>query len=208
MTRHRPSLGLMWRFTILAPPPSMTRGMACRSKPDSMTAGEQPLGIQPALFVHDAAHLVRQAAGLARQHLLDLGIGERKSGFLTDSFPDLVNAADHSQFQTVCRFRCRQGVVDPHQIHRPAADVHEQQRRFVGQQIRRAIRAAKPWENSCTSAMVMLYSTPSSRTGPAGKDEADSCGTSAYPGHSWSAADLPRFEWHSVGGPWLRISWR
>ncbi len=98
--------------------------------------GEQPLGIQPALFVHDAAHLIRQAAGLPRQHLLDLRVGERKTGFLADPLADLVDAADHPQLQTVCRFRYRQGVVDPHQIHRPAADVHEQQRRFVGQQVR------------------------------------------------------------------------
>lgn len=39
--------------------------------------GEQPLGIQPPLFVHDAAHLVRKAAGLACQDLLDLSIGKR-----------------------------------------------------------------------------------------------------------------------------------
>ena len=43
----------------------------------------------------------------------------------------------------MCRFRCRQGVVDPHQIHRPAADVHEQQRRFVGQQIRLSHQGGK-----------------------------------------------------------------
>ena len=77
-----------------------------------------------------------QTAGLARQHLFDLSVGKRKSGFLADPLPDLIDAADHPQFQTVRRFRYRQGVVDPHQIHRPAADVHEQQRRFVGQQIR------------------------------------------------------------------------
>lgn len=88
--------------------------------------GEQTLGIQPALFVHDAAHLVRQAAGLACQDLLDLGIGKRKSGFLPDPLPDFIDAPDHPKFQAVCRFRYRQGVVDPHQIHRPAADVHEQ----------------------------------------------------------------------------------
>ena len=99
--------------------------------------GEQTLGIQPALFVHDAAHLVRQAAGLACQYLLDLSIGKRKTGFLPDPLPDLIDAADHSQFQAVRRFRYRQGVVDPHQIHRPAADVHEQQRRFVGPSSRR-----------------------------------------------------------------------
>lgn len=41
---------------------------------------------------------------------------------------------------------------------------------------------------------ILPIPPPRSRTGPAGKDEADSCGTSAYPGHSWSAADPPRFE--------------
>ena len=41
------------------------------------------------------------------------------------------------------RFRYRQGVVDPHQIHRPAADVHEQQRRFVGQQVRLSHQGGK-----------------------------------------------------------------
>ena len=105
--------------------------------------GEQPLGIQPPLFVHDAAHLVSQAAGLARQHLFDLGISKRKTCFLTDTFPDLVDATNHPKFQAVRRFCYRQGVVDPHQIHRPAANVHEQQRRFVGQQVRLSHQGGK-----------------------------------------------------------------
>ena len=105
--------------------------------------GEQPLGIQPPLFVHDAAHLVSQAAGLARQHLFDLGISKRKPCFLTDTFPDLVDATNHPKFQAVRRFCYRQGVVDPHQIHRPAANVHEQQRRFVGQQVRLSHQGGK-----------------------------------------------------------------
>ena len=70
-------------------------------------------------------------AGLTCQHIFDLGIREGQTGFPAHLLPDVIHAADHAELQAVCRVGHRDGVVDAHEVHCPAAQVHEEHRGFV-----------------------------------------------------------------------------
>ena len=60
-----------------------------------------------------------------------MGIREGQPGFAPHLFPNVIHAADHAEFQTVGGVSRRDGVVDAHKVHRPAAEIHEEHGRFV-----------------------------------------------------------------------------
>ena len=74
----------------------------------------------------DAAGVLVHAAGLSRQHSLHLGVGNGQPHIPADLFFHLIDAADHPQLQAPAGGGVGNIVVQPHEIHRPAADVHEQ----------------------------------------------------------------------------------
>ena len=74
---------------------------------------------------------IADRAGLPCQHILDLGIREGQPGFAAHLFSDVIYAADHAELQAVRSVSRRDGVVDAHEVHRPAAQVHEEHGRFV-----------------------------------------------------------------------------
>ena len=78
------------------------------------------------LFVHNVAHRIADRAGLTRQHIFDLGIREGQPGFAPHLLPDVIYAADHAEFQAVRSVSRRDGVVDAHEVHCPAAQIHEE----------------------------------------------------------------------------------
>ena len=84
----------------------------------------------------DAAGVLVHAAGLSRQHSLHLGVGNGQPHIPANLFFHLVDAADHPQFQAPAGGGVGNIVVQPHQVHRPAADVHEQDRGFVLEEFR------------------------------------------------------------------------
>ena len=92
------------------------------------------LGIFATLSVHNVTHGFADRAGLARQHILDLGIREGQPGFPAHLLPDVINAANHAQFQAVGRIGHRDGVVDAHEVHCPTSEIHEEHGRLVLQQ--------------------------------------------------------------------------
>ena len=92
---------------------------------------QQMFGVLTTLPVHDVAHCLADRAGLTRQHIFDLGIREGQSGFPAHLFTDVIHAADHTEFQTVRSVSRRDGVVDAHEVHRPAAEIHKEHGRFV-----------------------------------------------------------------------------
>ena len=77
---------------------------------------------------------IADRAGLTCQHILDLGVCQRQAGFPAHLLPNIIHAADHAEFQTVRSVSRRDGVVDAHEVHCPAAQVHEEHGRFVLQQ--------------------------------------------------------------------------
>ena len=78
------------------------------------------------LFVHNVAHRIADRAGLTRQHIFDLGIREGQPGFAPHLFPNVIHAADHAELQAVRSVSRRDGVVDAHKVHCPAAQIHEE----------------------------------------------------------------------------------
>ena len=84
----------------------------------------------------DAAGVLVHAAGLSSQHSLHLGVGNGQPHIPANLFFYLVDAADHPQFQAPAGGGVGNIVVQPHQVHRPAADVHEQDRGFVLEEFR------------------------------------------------------------------------
>jgi len=83
------------------------------------------------LFVHNVTHRIADRAGLTCQHIFDLGIREGQPGFAPHLLPDVIHAADHAELQAVRSVSRRDGVVDAHEVHCPAAQVHEEHGRFV-----------------------------------------------------------------------------
>ena len=125
------SLGLRWRLTTDAPPPNSTAGMACRSKPASIVAESRcSVYLRPCLFTMSRTTSLTMQ-GLTSQHIFDLGIREGQPGFAPHLLPNIIHAADHAEFQTVRSVSRRDGVVDAHEVHCPAAQVHEEHGRFV-----------------------------------------------------------------------------
>ena len=78
------------------------------------------------LPVHNVAHRIADRAGVTRQHIFDLGIREGQPGFTPHLLPDVIYTADHAEFQTVRSVSRRDGVVDAHKVHCPAAQIHEE----------------------------------------------------------------------------------
>ena len=65
-------------------------------------------------------------AGLTCQHIFDLRIRERQPCFPAHLLSDIIYAADHAEFQAVRSVSRRDGVVDAHKVHCPAAQIHEE----------------------------------------------------------------------------------
>ena len=65
-------------------------------------------------------------AGVTCQHIFDLGIREGQPGFAPHLLPDVIYAADHAELQAVRSVSRRDGVVDAHKVHCPAAQIHEE----------------------------------------------------------------------------------
>ena len=76
-------------------------------------------------------HRLADRAGLTCQHIFDLGICEGQPGFAPHLLPNVIHAANHAEFKAVCRIGHGDSVVDAHEVHRPAAQVHEEHGRFV-----------------------------------------------------------------------------
>ena len=87
---------------------------------------EQMLCVLAPLSVHNVAHRIADRAGLTCQHIFDLGICQGQPGFAPHLFPNVIHAANHAEFQTVRSVSRRDGVVDAHEVHRPAAKIHEE----------------------------------------------------------------------------------
>ena len=51
-------------------------------------------------------------------------------------FADLIHAADHAELETAAGGRIRNTFVEPHEIHCPSSDIHEQHGRLIPQQLR------------------------------------------------------------------------
>ena len=111
------------------------RGQGAQVKSRFGHQREQPFGVGAALLPHDLTHRIAQGARPARQHLLNLRVGQGKPCFAPHLLTHSIDAADHAEFQAVRGLRHGAGVVDPHEIHRPSADVHEQQGRLIQQQV-------------------------------------------------------------------------
>ena len=99
-------------------------------------SGEQPLGVETTLIADQVAHSLLQTARAARQHLLDLGVSQGQAGVLAYPLPHLVDTADHAEFKAVAGADDWPTVVNAHQVHRPPADVEQQQGGLVRQQVR------------------------------------------------------------------------
>ena len=72
-------------------------------------------------------------AGAAPQGAFDLSGRHGQPEQPAHLFADLVNAADHAQFQAPAGSSVGDAVVQPHQIHRPTADVRHDDGRLVQQ---------------------------------------------------------------------------
>ncbi len=100
-------------------------------KPRFHGCREKPFGVEAALFLDDASGVLVHAAGLSRQHSFHLRVGNGQSYIPADLFFRFVNAADHAKLQAAAGGSVRDAVVQPHEVHRPAADIHEQNRRLI-----------------------------------------------------------------------------
>ena len=74
---------------------------------------------------------IADRAGLTCQHIFDLGIREGQPGFAAHLFSDVIHTTNHAEFKAVCRIGHRDGVVDAHEVHSPAAQIHEEHGWFV-----------------------------------------------------------------------------
>ena len=68
--------------------------------------------------------------------MLCLGVGEGQPGIPPHLFADLIHAADHAELETAAGGRIRNTFVEPHEIHCPSSDIHEQHGRLIPQQLR------------------------------------------------------------------------
>ena len=100
-------------------------------KPRFHGCREKPFGVEAALFLDDASGVLVHAAGLSRQHSFHLRVGNGQSYIPADLFFRFVNATDHAKLQAAAGGSVGDAVVQPHEIHRPAADIHEQNRRLI-----------------------------------------------------------------------------
>ena len=79
----------------------------------------------------DASGVLVHAAGFSGQHALHLGVGNGQPHIPADLFFRFIDAPDHAKFQTPAGRSVGDAIVQPHEIHRPAADVHEKDRRLI-----------------------------------------------------------------------------
>ena len=87
---------------------------------------EQLFCVLAPLPVHNVAHRIADRAGLTCQHIFDLGIRKGQPGFAPHLLPNVIHTANHAEFQTVSCVSRRNGVVDAHKVHCPAAQIHEE----------------------------------------------------------------------------------
>ena len=100
-------------------------------KPRFHGCREKPFGVEASLLLNDIPGVLVHAAGLSGQHTLYLSVGHRQPGIPAHLFFRFVDAADHPQFQDAAGGSVGNAVVQPHQVHCPAADVHKQYGRLV-----------------------------------------------------------------------------
>ena len=72
-------------------------------------------------------------AGTAPQGAFDLSGRHGQPEQPAHLFADLINAADHAKFQAPAGSGVGDAVIQPHQIHRPAANVRHNDGRLVQQ---------------------------------------------------------------------------
>ena len=87
----------------------------------------------------DIPGVLIHTAGLSSQNTLHLGVGYRQPGIPADLFFRFINAANHAKLQAAAGGSVGDAVVQPHEIHRPAADIHEQNRRLILDEFRVAL---------------------------------------------------------------------
>ena len=92
--------------------------------------------IEAALLPNDSLGRFLQAAGFPSQNPFNLRIGNGQAQAPPDLLLCFVNTADHAQLQAAAGRGVWHAVVQTHQIHRPAADVHKQDGRFVPDELR------------------------------------------------------------------------
>ena len=93
--------------------------------------GKKALRANSPLLPDDAPCILVHAAGLSGQNTLYLRVGDGQSDVPADLLFCFIHAADHAEFQTAACGCVGNAVVQPHEIHRPAADVHRKDRRLV-----------------------------------------------------------------------------
>ena len=70
-------------------------------------------------------------AGLSGQNTFHLSVGNGQSNIPANLFFCFVDAPDHAELQAAAGRSVGNTIVQPHEIHLPAADVHEKDRRLI-----------------------------------------------------------------------------
>ena len=94
---------------------------------------ENASGIKPSFALDDGFHAVVHTVRAAAQDIFNLRTGKRQIQASAHLLRDLIQTADHAQLQAAARSCVRDAVVQPHDIHGPAANVREDHGRFVQQ---------------------------------------------------------------------------
>ena len=64
------------------------------------------------------------------QHTFHLGVGNGQACLPADLFLRFIDASDHSQLQASAGGGVGDSIVQPHEVHGPASDVHKEHRGF------------------------------------------------------------------------------
>ena len=94
------------------------------------------LCILPPLPLDHTAGFFIHAAGLPAEHTLDLRVRQRQARIPQNLFPCFIQTPDHAQLQAPAGPRTGGAIVQTHHVHRPAADVHQQEGRLARDEIR------------------------------------------------------------------------
>ena len=84
---------------------------------------EQAFGVAFRFLINDFFRVLVHMAGIAAQNAFNLRCRHRQAKAAADLLADLIQAADHPKFQTAAGGGVGDAVVQPHEIHRPAADI-------------------------------------------------------------------------------------
>ena len=85
------------------------------------------------LPVNNFSGILVDMDSVAAQHAFHLCRRHRQAQRAADLLTDLIQTADHTEFQTAAGRRIGDTVVQAHQIHRPATDIRHDHRRLIQQ---------------------------------------------------------------------------